>query len=98
MALLNYELDFGAFPPRVACDRVGRPLLNRSAIIGVVESPRAVPWTSPEDVPFRTDQPFPGWGATHPGGFNAAFANGSVRFLRQVLWSLPQSSHGATMM
>jgi prepilin-type processing-associated H-X9-DG protein len=164
LALLNYERDFGAFPPRVTRDRVGRPLVSwrvlilpyleqkelyarfrldepwdsphnvtliapippvyrcprlatwirdltvyqvldgpgaflddreltrsaqikddRSAILGVVEGPRAVPWTSPEDVPFRTDRPFPGWGATHPGGFTAAFADGSVRFLKHTI-------------
>jgi prepilin-type processing-associated H-X9-DG protein len=53
--------------------------------IAVVEATIPVPWTSPQDVPFRTDQPFPAWEATHPGGFNASFVDGSVRFQKATM-------------
>jgi prepilin-type processing-associated H-X9-DG protein len=48
--------------------------------IAVVEGRVAVPWTSPQDVSFRPDEPFRPWEATHPGGFNATFVDGSLRF------------------
>ena len=53
--------------------------------IAVVEGPTPVPWTSPQDVSFRSDEPFRPWEATHPGGFNASFVDGSVRFLRSTI-------------
>jgi prepilin-type processing-associated H-X9-DG protein len=53
--------------------------------IAIVESPVPVPWSSPEDFPFRTDQPFPGWEATHPGGINCSFVDGSVRFFKATI-------------
>jgi prepilin-type processing-associated H-X9-DG protein len=56
--------------------------------IAVVEAPSPVPWTSPRDVPFRPGRPFPAWEATHPGGFNASFVDGSVRFQKR---SMPAS-------
>ena len=53
--------------------------------IAVVEGRIPVPWTSPQDVPFRPDQPFLPWEATHPGGFNATFVDGSVRFYDRTI-------------
>ena len=53
--------------------------------IAVVEGRVPVPWTSPQDVPFRPDQPFLSWEATHPGGFNATFVNGAVRFHKSTI-------------
>ncbi len=53
----------------------------------------AVPWTKPDD--FVPDPNFPtrGLGGYHPGGFNVAMADGSVRFISQridpkTLWAL----------
>jgi prepilin-type processing-associated H-X9-DG protein len=48
----------------------------------IVEAATAVPWTKPEDLPFDADKPLPKLGGVQPGGFNAAFADGSVRFLK----------------
>lgn len=42
---------------------------------------RAVVWTKPDDWEPDPQQPLAGLGSAHPGGFNAAFADGSVRFL-----------------
>lgn len=52
-----------------------------SHTILVVEARRNVPWTKPEDIPFDPKQPPPKLGGYFPTGANAAFADGSVRFL-----------------
>ena len=53
----------------------------------VVESAEAVPWTKPDDLPFGNARGLPGnplfgAGSKHPGGFNALFGDGSVRFVK----------------
>jgi prepilin-type processing-associated H-X9-DG protein len=57
--------------------------------LAVVETKEGVPWTKPEDLPFDPDMPAPaptyGAGAFHPGGFNALFADGSVKFLKAAV-------------
>ncbi len=61
-----------------------------SNTIAVVEARKAVPWTKPDDVEFDPeakpeggDDPLLGrLGGHFAGGFNALFADGSVRFLR----------------
>ena len=53
----------------------------------VVESKDAVPWTKPDDLKFdpNAKPSLYGAGSPHPGGFNAAFADGSVRFIRNTI-------------
>jgi prepilin-type processing-associated H-X9-DG protein len=46
----------------------------------VVEAKAPVPWTKPDDVEIR--EATTALGSKHPGGFDALFADGSVRFLR----------------
>jgi hypothetical protein len=46
-----------------------------------VESARPVPWTKPDDLPYDADKPLPKLGII-PSGFDAAFADGSVRWLK----------------
>jgi len=46
-----------------------------------VDPARAVPWTKPDDWQFNAAKPLAGLGKAHPGGFNALFADGSVRFI-----------------
>jgi prepilin-type processing-associated H-X9-DG protein len=52
-----------------------------SKTILVVEAGEAVPWTKPEDLPYAPGEPLPRLGGLFEGGFNAAFADGSVRFI-----------------
>jgi prepilin-type processing-associated H-X9-DG protein len=58
-----------------------------SNTIMVVESAEAVPWTKPDDLKFDpvAAPSLHGAGSPHPGGFNAAFADGAVRFLKNTI-------------
>src|SRR4029077_885 len=53
----------------------------------VVESKEAVPWTKPDELSFdpKAKPSLFGAGSPHPGGFNAAFADGSVRFITNAV-------------
>ncbi len=51
----------------------------------VVEAKRSIPWTKPEDIPYDANKPLPKLGGFSKEGFNAAFADGSVRFISQMI-------------
>jgi prepilin-type processing-associated H-X9-DG protein len=56
--------------------------------IVIVESTDAAPWTKPDaDLPFdpAAKPSLFGAGSPHPGGFNALFADGSVRFIKSSI-------------
>ena len=48
----------------------------------VMEATTPVPWSKPEDLSLASSVPMLGIGSKHPGGFNAAMADGAVRFVR----------------
>jgi prepilin-type processing-associated H-X9-DG protein len=50
-------------------------------VILVVEAADPVPWTKPADLTFTPNGPLPRLGGHYSRGFNAAMADGSVRFL-----------------
>ena len=58
-----------------------------SNTIMVVEAndDRAVPWTKPDDWECDPQRPLTGLGSARPGGFNVAFADGSVRFISKSI-------------
>lgn len=60
--------------------------LTSTLLVG--ESQRPVPWTKPEDLRLNTPLPLAGLGSHHGyhnNGFNALFADGSVRFLKNSI-------------
>jgi uncharacterized protein (TIGR03067 family) len=63
---------------------IGRQLFNlpdgSSNVIMVVEAKDPTIWTKPDDLPYDPKGPLPKFGVV-PAGFNAAFADGSVRFI-----------------
>ena len=56
-----------------------------SNTILAVEAKRDIPWTKPEDIPFNPNGLLPELGGFTPDGFNAAFADGSVRYLKKSI-------------
>jgi prepilin-type processing-associated H-X9-DG protein len=69
------RLQMSAFQircPRDFTDGTGNTFL-------IVESADGVPWTSPQNLPFGPGKPLPKLGRPSRDGFNAAFADGSVR-------------------
>jgi RNA polymerase sigma factor (sigma-70 family) len=70
-------------------DPLGPKLLDikdgTSNTVMVAEAGSPVPWTKPEDMEVNNKKPLPALGRLFRDGFNAAFADGSVRFLRASL-------------
>jgi hypothetical protein len=52
-----------------------------SNTILIVEAGEAVPWSKPADVAYSPDKPLPKFGGLFKEGFQAAFADGAVRFI-----------------
>ncbi len=80
-------------PHTISPDNQG-PLLAQitdglSYTIALVEARRDIPWTKPDDIPFvgigqgADNAPLPPLGGFSAGGFNAAFADGAVRFISE---------------
>lgn len=51
----------------------------------VAEARKPVPWSAPFDTPFNPQIPMSGLGSRHPGVFYAAFADGSIKFLKTTI-------------
>jgi type II secretory pathway pseudopilin PulG len=54
---------------------------SNTVLVLEVNENAAVVWTKPDDLVFDPTKPLAGLGAAHPGGFLAALADGSVRFI-----------------
>jgi prepilin-type processing-associated H-X9-DG protein len=52
-----------------------------SRTLMIVERTLPAPWSAPYDLCFTAASTLTGWDSHHPGGFNAAFADGSCRFI-----------------
>ena len=50
----------------------------------IVEAKEPVPWTKPEDIPYSSKGLLPKLGGIFSDGFNAAMADGSVRFIKRT--------------
>lgn len=51
----------------------------------IVEAAKPVPWTKPEDLPYKKGEPLPQLGGQFEDGFYVAFADASARFLSRKL-------------
>ncbi|HEY8504462.1 MAG TPA: DUF1559 domain-containing protein, partial [Gemmataceae bacterium] len=56
-----------------------------SNTILVAEAAEAVPWTKPDELVCEPGKPLPKLGGIFPNGFNAAFCDGSVRFISESI-------------
>ncbi|MCI0380819.1 MAG: DUF1559 domain-containing protein [Gemmataceae bacterium] len=90
--LTHYQVFVG--PGTVFEDRsLGNPRLGirladirdgTSNTLLVVEGAEPVIWTKPDDLPYDPKRPLPKIGGLYGDGFNAAFADGAVRYLRNL--------------
>ncbi len=72
---------------------------SNTIMVVEVDPDRAVTWTKPEDLKYDETNPMAGLGKAHPGGFSAAFADGSVKFIssgidRKLFLNLLQMNDG----
>jgi len=51
----------------------------------VMEAKTNIPWTKPEDFEYASNKPLPQFGGFSAEGFNAALADGSVRFIAKAI-------------
>jgi prepilin-type processing-associated H-X9-DG protein len=65
--------------------RIADIIDGTSNTIMIVEAAQAVPWSKPEDLPYDPKKPLPKLGGILGGGFNAAFCDGSVRFIARTV-------------
>ena len=82
---------FGLVGPDTAMGDTSRQARLRDITDGtantifLVEARRKIPWTKPEDIAYTAQAAIPQFGGYHNGGFHAALADGSVRFLADSL-------------
>ena len=73
-------------PPKASANATFADIVDGSSTtILAVESKREVPWTKPEDIPFDVKGPLPELNGFVENGFNAAFVDGSVRFIAKSI-------------
>ncbi|MHC5543936.1 DUF1559 family PulG-like putative transporter, partial [Singulisphaera rosea] len=90
--MANYQVVVGprtAFPPDFKGMTIPDFTDGTNGTILVSETLHGVPWTKPDDLSFVTMLPSGGLGSDHGsrdhGGFQAAFVDGSVRFLKSSI-------------
>src|SRR5262249_21897500 len=59
--------------------------LSNTILVVEANDNQAVIWTKPDDLPYDPKAPVKGLGGHYEGGFLAAFADGSVHFLRETI-------------
>ena len=76
----------GMRPPGLLCQRIANCIDGTSNTIMIVEADvsKAVPWTKPQDLEVNFADPWKGLGTLRNGGFNFAYADGSVASLEKA--------------
>ena len=59
--------------------------MSNTIMLVEVDADRAVIWTKPDDLAIDFDNPLDGLGSAHEDGFNAAFCDGSVRWIVKAI-------------
>ena len=59
--------------------------MSNTVMLVEADNDRAVEWTRPDDLAVDERRPLQGLGQLRPGGFNAALADGSVRFVSNAV-------------
>ena len=59
--------------------------MSNTIMIVEANDAKAVPWAKPDDLEYDPKNPAAGLGGLFPGGFNAAFCDGSVRFMSSTI-------------
>jgi hypothetical protein len=83
-----WDTYYRAFVGNGAAFEPGRQLTKKDFTDGldktilIVEAGEAVPWPKPDELPYAPDKPLPRLGGTFADGFYAAFADGTVRFIK----------------
>jgi RNA polymerase sigma factor (sigma-70 family) len=75
----------GTIFPTPKASKIGDITDGTSNTILIVEAADPVPWTKPADLPFDPKKPLPKLGGVSKNGFQTAFADGAVRFLKQTI-------------
>ena len=58
---------------------------SNTILIVDADDEHAVVWTKPQDLPYSPERPLAGLVGHHEGGFQALFADGSVRFITEKI-------------
>jgi hypothetical protein len=75
----------GTIFPSPNASRIADITDGTSNTILIIEAADAVPWTKPADLPYDANKPLPKLGGITQKGIQAAYADGSVHFLKQTI-------------
>ena len=59
--------------------------VSHTIMLVEADDSKAVPWTKPDDLAYDEKNPSAGLGGLFPGGFNAAFCDGSIHFIGRTI-------------